>query len=146
VRAEDVPLFVSKLKERNIDAIGLTGEDLFFEYNSQNNNLEVISKINWFDENALFKKPAICVLSKKELEQLNGSTIAINKKYQNISNSFLVDYTPKEIIYFNGCTETASILGIADFVIDIVYSGKSAKESGLKIKKKLFESNVVVIK
>lgn len=84
-------------------------------------------------------------MGKKEKNDLNNSIIAINKKYTSISSNFLERYKPKEIVYFNGSTETANTLGIADFVIDIVYSGRSAIESGLEIKSKVFESNIVII-
>lgn len=144
VRAEDVPIFVEKLTKKNISCIGLTGSDLYFNYQLNETKLSILEEINWFDKNALFKKPTICLMGKK-IKDLNKSIIAINSKYKNIANNFLTNYSPKEIIYFNGATETSANLGISDFVIDIVYSGKSAKESGLIIFEKLFESNIVII-
>lgn len=52
---------------------------------------------------------------------------------------------PKNKLYLNGSTETAFEKKIADFVIDIVYSGKSAKNAGLEIIDKIVESNIVLL-
>ncbi len=145
VRAEDVPIFIEKLSKKGINCIGLTGSDLFFNYQLNGSKIKILNKIEWFDENALFKKPTICLMGKEKFNEINNSIIAVNSKYKNISLKFLENYSPKEIIYFNGATETAAFLGIADFVIDIVYSGKSAMDFDLEIKSKIFESNIVIL-
>jgi ATP phosphoribosyltransferase len=144
VRAEDVPYFVELLSEKNVSCIGLTGEDLFEEYKQKNVESKVImtKKINWFDKKALYKKPALCLLGKKQ-NALENSTIAINKKYSFIAETLLPKNTNK--IYFNGSTETAFTQGIADFVFDIVYSGKSIKKAGLEIITRFSCSDVVLL-
>jgi ATP phosphoribosyltransferase len=146
VRAEDVPLFVNKLKEKGNKCIGLTGEDLFTEYQKQSTKAEtkIIQRIPWKDNKTMFGKPALCLLGKKSFKKINESNIAINKKYSFLANNFLEGINCSKI-YFSGCTETAAETNLADFVIDIVYSGKSAEESGLKVLKKIFSSDVVVI-
>jgi len=146
VRAEDVPLFVDKLSDKGIDCVGLTGEDLFSEYKLRNikSKTKIIQKISWNDKNALFGKPAICLLGKKSLSELKNSIVAINKKYSEIAETFLTKF-PCEKIYFNGCTETAVETNIADYVIDIVYSGRSAKEAGLCVLEKIFSSDIVAV-
>ncbi|MDP2672752.1 MAG: hypothetical protein Q8O84_02985, partial [Nanoarchaeota archaeon] len=139
VRAEDVPFFTELIsKKRN--CIGLTGEDLFIEYNLKNKNskVQVVQKIPWECENAIFQCPTLCLLGKED-KKLENSTVAVNKKYSQITDQYFSKYRyPKNILYFNGSTETAVTIGIADFVIDIVYSGKSAKEAGLDILAKIF--------
>lgn len=146
VRAEDVPIFIDKLGEKGINCIGLTGEDLFSEYklNNINSKTKVIQKIPWEDETALFNKPAICLLGKKPLDKISNSTVAINKKYSKIAENFLTNFSCEKI-YFNGCTETAAETNLADYVIDIVYSGSSAKEAGLVVLENIFSSDVVVV-
>ena len=146
VRAEDVPLFIDKLGEKGINCIGVTGEDLFSEYKLNNvlSKTKVIQKILWEDKNAMFNKPAICLLGKKPLSEITNSKVAINKKYSRIAESFLTNFSCEKI-YFNGCTETAAETNLADYVIDIVYSGSSAKEAGLTVLEKLFSSDVVMV-
>lgn len=151
VRGEDVPLFVEKLSKLGKKVIGITGEDLFKEYSSNENLLVIKEKIIWNDEQFVFKKPALCLLGSesKSLKELPEKIkICINKKYKNISNKFLKEYFLEkdyEIIYTSGTTEELFSQGIVDLVIDIVCSGKSAKEAGLKVYKKIFESDLVVI-
>ena len=147
VRAEDVPFFVELLKEKGKDCIGLTGEDLFCEYQLTQSNsfVRIIEKIKWDDKTALFTKPTLCLLGKKGKE-LASSTIAINKKYMRLAEQyFCQNVQPKNKIYFSGSTETAVEIELADFVMDIVYSGKSAKEAGLDIIDKIIESDVVML-
>jgi ATP phosphoribosyltransferase len=144
VRAEDVPYFVELLSEKNVSCIGLTGEDLFQEYKQKNveSNVKQTNKIKWFDEKALYKKPALCLLGKKQ-NSLENSVIAINKKYSSIAKAVLPKNTKK--IYFNGSTETAFSKGLADFVFDIVYTGKSLKKAGLEIITKYSCSDIVLL-
>ncbi|MFA5763565.1 MAG: hypothetical protein WC915_02025 [archaeon] len=147
VRAEDVAFFIELMKEQGKDCIGLTGEDLFCEYklNNTNTNVKIIQKVLWKDSTAMFGKPALCLLGKKG-KLLASSTIAINKKYASLAEQYFLQNTmPKNKIYFSGSTETAVEINIADFVMDIVYSGKSAKQAGLNVFDKLIESDVVVL-
>lgn len=146
VRAEDVPFFVEELTKTGTNCIGLTGEDLFLEYKYKNalSKINVIQKIPWTDKSALFGKPALCLLGKTQLTK--ESTVAINKKYYFLAEEyFSKTIQPKNKIYLNGSTETAFEKGISDFVIDIVYSGKSAKTAGLEIIEKIIESNIVLL-
>ncbi len=143
VRAEDVPFFVEEMSKNEKPCVGLTGEDLFKEFTlKKQTNLVIKQKIPWIDKNALFGKPAICLLGKTPLKE--NSRVAINSKYKNIAETYLKNKKVKKY-YFSGCTETAFEKGIADFVIDIVYSGKSAKKAGLEVIDKIFESNIVLL-
>jgi len=155
VRGEDVPLFVKKLSQQNKLAIGITGEDLFKEYslNDPNSGLKVTERINWNDTTCIFGKPALCLLGDKNktLDSLNKSLkVCIHKKYAKIAKKYLSRLEEYqgftfEKFYLNGTTESSFEKGLADLVIDIVYSGKSAKKAGLKIYDKIFESDIVII-
>jgi ATP phosphoribosyltransferase len=147
VRAEDVAFFIELMKEQGKDCVGLTGEDLFLEYklNNTNTNVKVIQKVLWSDSTAMFGKPTLCLLGKKG-KNLANSTIAINKKYTSLAEQYFLQNTnPKNKIYFSGSTEIAVEINIADFVMDIVYSGKSARQADLLVFDKLIESDVVVL-
>ena len=72
-RGEDVPFLVEQLLKQGNNAIGLTGEDLFREYCliNKNTKLKIIRRIGWDDEKALYKKPVLCLLGKKDLSLLD---------------------------------------------------------------------------
>lgn len=148
VRGEDVALFVEKLTSLGKNVIGITGEDLFFEYTFDKNSFLISEKIVWNDENFIFKKPALCLLGPKTPppEALNNITVAVNKKYKNLSNKFLKEYFCNinyQIIYVTGSSEELFSSGAVNYVVDIVCSGKSAKEAGLSVYAKIFESDIV---
>jgi len=154
-RGEDVPCFVARMVDQGKKVIGITGEDLFAEFllNNKDSGIEVIETIPWVDDNTMFGKPALCLLGPKDVEMKDlpkKLRICINKKYKMISDEFLakMKYNERvefEKIYLSGSTEETFMEGISDLVIDIVYSGKSIEEAGLKVYEKIFESDVVVI-
>lgn len=139
------------------EVIGLTGEDLYKEYKLRKviSQVEIVSKIPWVDETAIFAKPTLCFLGPigKKLKWLNNSNsklrVAINSKYKTLSERYLKELESKnfsfEKVYLNGCTEEAYQMGLCDLVIDIVYSGKSAREAGLGIIERIMESDVVLL-
>ena len=156
IRGEDIPCFISKLSKEGKKVIGITGEDLFQEFilSNFNSQLKIMERINWEDENYLFKKPALCLLGPKNrsLEDFNKKIkIAINSKYKELAKKSILNKLEAkgyvfEKIYVNGASEEFFVRGIADLVIDIVCSGKSAEEAGLKVYEKIFESDIVMIK
>ena len=154
-RGEDVPCFVEKLIGQGKNVIGITGEDLFAEFllNNKDSEVEIIETVPWEDDKTMFGKPALCLLGPKDksLSELPKKLrICINKKYKRISDEFLAKMKYSERIefdkmYFSGATEETFMEGISDLVIDIVYSGKSIEEAGLKVYDKIFESDIVII-
>lgn len=154
VRGEDIAFFVSKLLKENKNAIGITGEDLLREWQLENptENLDIIRRYEWRDKEALFDKPVLCLLGPKgkKLEDLpKNLKVAISDKYKKISKHYLnllenLGYK-FEKIYLSGSVEEAFAHGIADIVIDIVYSGKSANKAGLRCYDKIFESDIAII-
>lgn len=154
VRGEDVPFFVDKLLKKGVECVGVTGEDLLAEYKLRNpiNNITALEKIAWVGTDALFGKPTLCLLGPKG-ERRNildtFSTIVINKKYKSIAENYLGKLAQRgakfEKIFLSGATEEAAQLDLADYVIDIVYSGFSASNAGLRVYDRIFESDVVLI-
>lgn len=156
IRGEDIPCFVSKLSNNNKEVIGITGEDLFKEFilKNRDSNLKIVEKIKWEDDNYLFKKPSLCLLGPKSnnLENLNKKLlkICINSKYKELAKKYILNILENkgyklEKIYVSGTTEEFFAKGVVDLVIDIVCSGKSAENAGLKVYDKIFESNIVII-
>ena len=154
VRGEDVPMFTEKLLAEGKKAIGITGEDLFkeFQLNVRNAKLKIIKREIWND-NFVFKKPALCLLGPKarKFEEMQKEIkICINGKYKELSKKYCTNLLENqgykiEKIYVSGATEEFFSKGLADLVIDIVCTGKSADKAGLQVYEKLFESDIVII-
>ena len=153
-RGEDVPFVIEELSQNGKKAIGLTGRDLFKEYELSNYNtkLLVLKTINWNDKNAMFGKPVLCLLGPKgkKLEDLpKNLKVCINSKYKNLSKKYLNLLESKGYIfikmYLSGSTEAAYSNGLSDLVIDIVYTGSSIKNANLEVYDKIFESDFVII-
>lgn len=154
VRGEDVPFWVNQFKNNGKNAIGLTGEDLYREFCLSNDNagLKIIKKMVWNDSRALFKKPTLCLIGNKDknLSKLNKElTVGICSKYKRLANNYLKLLEKKGYIfnkiYVNGSVELSCSEGIADLVIDIVYTGNSLKKYGLRVYDKIMESDFVII-
>lgn len=154
VRGEDVPFWVEELLKQNKRVIGLTGEDLFKEWCLANygTKLKILKRFLWEDPCALFGKPTLCLLGQenKTLEDLPQQlNVCICAKYKLIAKKYLnflkqQGYT-FEKRYINGSVETSCSEGIADLIIDIVYTGSSMKKYGLKVYDKIMQSDFVVI-
>jgi len=153
-RGEDVPFIIEELSQNGKKAIGLTGRDLFKEYelSKYSTNLIVLKTIGWNDKNAMFGKPVLCLLGQKgkKLEDLPKSLrVSINSKYKNLAKKYLNTLEDKGYkfakIYLSGSTESAYCNGISELVIDIVYTGLSMKNANLEVYDKLFESDFVIV-
>jgi ATP phosphoribosyltransferase len=154
VRGEDVPLFVDKMLSKGVGCIGLTGQDLLREYKLKNPLSDVceIKNLGWKDSGAIYGKPTLCLLGPmgKELKNLDTSypkpRIAINSKYKSIADNFLGKKGLLcEKMLLSGATETAYANGIADMVIDIVSSGASAREAGLRVYERIIDSDAILV-
>ncbi|HIH37638.1 TPA: ATP phosphoribosyltransferase [Candidatus Woesearchaeota archaeon] len=154
VRGEDVPSWVVQLRKKGKKAIGLTGEDLYREYviEERETTLQVVRKIRWADGQALFGKPALCLIGPKGMTIDNlprEATVCIAAKYPKIAKRYLNllegrGFSFKKI-YMNGSVESSYTTGIADILIDIVYTGNSLKKYGLVIIDVILYSDFVII-
>ncbi|MDO8741412.1 MAG: hypothetical protein Q7J54_07670 [Candidatus Woesearchaeota archaeon] len=148
-RGEDIPSITEQFVEDKMVAFGLTGEDLFNDYmlsKSCNSRIEIIKRIVWRDEKALFGKPTLCLLGPDGGNPLSKNPrICINAKYKNMALAFLkskgIKFKP---LYVNGQTESC-VGKIADLAIDIVYSGSTIRELKLAVYDRIFSSDFVII-
>lgn len=155
VRGEDVPLLVSTLIKQGKKVIGITGEDLFKEFCLENRTvyIKILRRLVWRDKNFVFEKPTLCLLGPKDKE-LNYLAkklkICINSKYKKLAKKYCNRLEKDggysfEKVYASGATEEFFSNGLVDLVIDIVCSGRSADEAGLRVYDKIFSSDIVII-
>ena len=122
-KGPDVPTYV----EYGAADIGIVGEDTILE--EQRKIYEVLD--------LGFGKCRMCVCGPKENEELlkHQEFIRVATKYPNIARDFFYNkkHQTVEIIKLNGSIELAPILGLSDVIVDIVETGTTLRENGLKV-------------
>tara|TARA_Y100000590_G_scaffold179452_2_gene204571 strand:- start:341 stop:964 length:624 start_codon:yes stop_codon:yes gene_type:complete len=119
VRGWDIPTYVSS----GIAHLGIVGKDIIMEKESE----EFIE----------LEDLSICKcrlsLAAKSLNFNRKSKLKVATKYPNIAKTFLEEKgLQSDIIYLHGSQEIAPEMGLSDVIIDLVDSGKTLKENGLK--------------
>jgi ATP phosphoribosyltransferase len=152
VRGEDVPQLTSDLASRGRRVIGLTGDDLLEEWLAAGNVLDerlARSKRPWNDPRAIFGGPALCLIGAPD-EALEGAKrIAICNKYRYLAERYILGLEAQgmqiERIYLSGALENVRLLGLADFIVDIVVTGSTMREAGLAVREMISRSDLAVL-
>ena len=120
LRTWDIPKFVNY----GVADLGIVGKDILFETDLENNYYEIL------DLNI-----GICRMSLASLD----NKLPKNKKIKVATTypSFAKDFFSKlskdiDIVILKGAIEIAPILGLSDCIVDLVQTGKTLKENGLK--------------
>tara|TARA_B100000900_G_scaffold415566_1_gene445994 strand:+ start:383 stop:1006 length:624 start_codon:yes stop_codon:yes gene_type:complete len=118
LRSWDIPKFVNK----GIADIGFVGKDVLNEIEDEENFYEFLD--------LGFGK---CHLSLAALNKVNHSNKPIvATKYPLSAKSFFSSKMQNvEIIKLKGAIEIAPILGLSDYIVDLVQTGATLKENGL---------------
>ena len=122
-KATDVPTYV----EMGAADIGVVGKDTILEAGRK--LYEVLDlKVG---------KCRMCVAGPESArEKLNdGSLIRVASKYPRIAKDYFYNtkHQTVEIIKLNGSVELAPIVGLSEVIVDIVETGSTLKENGLKV-------------
>ena len=158
-RGEDVPQRVDDCLLRGEVAYGLTGDDLFDEYmlGAGDSPLGVLNTYDWFDPNAQFYRPALCLLNREGRIPDSSAmvSIAVNKKYelssrQYLSQRFQASKLQISIAAYAGDTENTVAEGTHDWCIEVVYRGERSPASamsktGLKVAEVVRFSDISLI-
>ena len=158
-RGEDVPQRVDDCLLRGEVAYGLTGDDLFDEYmlGAGDSPLGVLNTYDWFDSNAQFYRPALCLLNREGRIPDSSAvvSIAVNKKYelssrQYLSQCFQASKLQISIVAYAGDTENTVAEGTHDWCIEVVYRGERSPASamsktGLKVAEVVRFSDISLI-
>lgn len=121
VKPADVPVYVY----RGVADIGIAGKDTLLEA-----GLPLYEMLD-----LKFADCSICVAGYADMQKKHiGRLTRVATKYPRLAKLF---YEQKgediEIIKLNGSIELAPILDLSDVIVDIVESGKTLKENGLKV-------------
>ena len=132
LRGWDIPKFVSY---GAVD-IGVVGKDVLLE-TEEENFFEVL------DLN-IGKCRLSLAAKEKKFSELAGSVIA--SKFPKETNNFLSEnFIDAEVVKLKGSIEIAPILGISDYIVDLVNTGSTLNENGLKELKVLKEISTRLI-
>ena len=135
VRAKDVPTYV----QYGVADIGVAGDDVILEQEPEVYiplDLGIgICKI------AVAGKPV-----DKNKYFSNPTYLKIATKYPRITTDFFSEKGIKvQIIELYGSVELAPLLGLSDFIVDIVETGRTLKENGLEVIEEIRKSSAKLL-
>ncbi|GAB3790999.1 ATP phosphoribosyltransferase [Virgibacillus kimchii] len=124
VKAVDVPTYV----EKGAADIGIAGKDNILE-----------SKADVYEMLDLKIGRCQFVIAGKDKEQFDQQqNLTIASKYPNLTkNHFAKKAQRVDTVKLNGSVELAPLIGLADYIADIVETGTTLKENGLSVIEKV---------
>lgn len=118
IKASDVPVYIDSGK---ID-LGIVGLDTLME-DDKNNHFRL--------HDMTISKCKLVVAGKPKTKYFNNMKVAT--KYPNIAKKYFENIGFQcSILELYGSIELAPVMGLSDFIVDIVETGKTLKENGLK--------------
>jgi ATP phosphoribosyltransferase len=133
VRNQDVPTYV----EYGSADIGVVGLDVITE-----KELDIVKLL---DMNLGKCKVAIGIREEDEIDW-NRPNIKIATKMVNITEQYFASKAMGvEIIKLYGSIELAPLVGLADAIVDIVETGATMRENGLKVAEDIMDSSAHLI-
>lgn len=120
LRTWDIPKFVNY----GVADVGIVGKDILFETDLENNYYEIL------DLNI-----GICRLSLASLKNVlpKNKKIKVATKYPTFAKKYFSKLSKDiDVVILKGAIEIAPILGLSDCIVDLVQTGKTLKENGLK--------------
>ena len=120
LRTWDIPKFVNY----GAADLGVVGKDILFETDLENNYYEL-------EDLGIGQ----CRMSLASLENKIPSQkkIRVASKYPEYTKKYFLENSKDiEILILKGAIEIAPVLGLADCIVDLVQTGQTLKENGLK--------------
>ena len=122
-KGPDVPTYV----EYGAADIGIVGKDTILE---EGRKLYEVMDLG-------FGKCKMCVCGPESAREVleNNQLIRVATKYQNIAKDYFFNrkHQTVDLIKLNGSIELAPIVGLSEVIVDIVETGSTLKENGLKV-------------
>ena len=131
VRAADVPTYVGN----GAADIGIVGKDTLVEYGA--NNIYIPLDLNI----------SKCIMALACLPDCNpGPRIKVATKYVKCATDYFIKKKKQvDIIKLYGSMELAPILGLADYIVDLVDSGMTLRANGLKEVDSIFDVSAQLV-
>ena len=133
VRNQDVPTYV----EHGAADIGVVGLDVITE--------KELDIINLMDMNLGKCKVAIGIKNEDELDWSKPDIKVATKMVNITKNYFAQKAVGVEVIKLYGSIELAPLVGLADAIVDIVETGNTMRENGLKVAEDIMYSSAHLI-
>ena len=122
-KGPDVPTYV----EYGAADIGVVGKDVILE---ENRRMYEVLELG-------YGKCRMCVCGPESARNLlkKQELIRVATKYPHIARNYFYDqkHQTVEIIKLNGSIELAPIVGLSEVIVDIVETGSTLRENGLKV-------------
>ncbi len=133
VRNQDVPTYVY----HQAADIGVVGLDVLEEQ-----GLDLVKVLD-----LKIGRCRVCIGIKESEElDLNKPSLKVATKSVNIARNFFAQRAiPVEIIKLYGSIELAPLVGLADMIVDIVETGETMKQNGLKPALTILESSAYLV-
>ncbi|WP_461832522.1 ATP phosphoribosyltransferase [Aquifex sp.] len=134
VKPSDVPVYV----ERGVADLGICGYDVYLE--RKPNVYRLVNLGIGYCKIAIAGKP------ESEERYFSSTRISVATKYPNIAYDFFKKRGIKaEIYYLSGSVELAPLVGLSEFILDLVQTGRTLKENGLIVIEEVGESTAWLI-
>lgn len=131
VKASDVATYV----ERGATDLGVIGKDSLIE-----------SGANVFEVVDLGFGRCRFVVAGLEATVLQKHKFIVATKYPKVTNQFFTERGQTvETIHLNGSVELAPLVGLSDCIVDIVETGRTLQDNGLKVLAEIFEISARLI-
>lgn len=127
VKPSDVPVYV----EHGIADCGVVGRDVLFE-----SEADLLQPLN-----LKIGSCRIAVAAPVDLPENGHTMLRVATKYPRIASRYFGERgQPVEIIQLSGSVELAPVLGLADCIVDLVETGRTLQENGLRVTEVIAES------
>ena len=132
VKAQDVPSCV----DGGYVDLGVVGRDILLE--AETSSFEVLD--------ICASRCRMCLAGPKGKKRGNEKFLRLASKYPRITKRYLEQIEKNGVITsLQGSLELAPVMGISDYIVDLVESGKTLEAHGLVVYKELFQVSSVLI-
>ena len=132
VKPSDVPVYV----EHGIADCGVVGRDVLLEANA-----DLLLPLD------LRIAPCkLVVATTNDTSLIDGGMLRVATKYPSLAAAhFGARGVPVEIIQLVGSVELAPVLGLADCIVDLMETGRTLKENGLRVVEEIIDSTAQLV-